>query len=124
MHVKRNFKLLEQARNLRRNMTPQETKLWYQFLRTYPVKVYKQRIIESFIADFYCASAHLVIEIDGSQHFTSQGIAYDRERSQVMQQYGIETIRFSNADIDRRFQAVCDQIHHEIQLRMQIKNSP
>ena len=71
MHVKRNFRLLGQARNLRKNMTPQETKLWYQFLRTYPVKVYKQRIIESFIADFYCASARLVIEIDGSQHFTA-----------------------------------------------------
>ena len=92
MHIKRNFKLLDQARELRRNMTPQEKKLWYQFLRMYPIKIYKQRIIESFIADFYCASANLVIEIDGSQHFTSQGKAYDEERSRIMQQYHIKTI--------------------------------
>ena len=99
-------------------MTPQETKLWYQFLRTYPVKVYKQRIIESFIADFYCASARLVIEIDGSQHFTDQGKAYDTERSQIMQRYGIDTIRFTNAEIDRDFKAVCEKLHAVIQERM------
>jgi very-short-patch-repair endonuclease len=119
MHVKRNFRLLEQARALRRNMTPQETKLWYQFLRTYPVKFYKQRIIESFIADFYCASACLVIEIDGAQHYTSQGQAYDRDRCLVMQRYGIDTIRFSNADIDRNFAAVCQKIHETIQRRIE-----
>lgn len=118
MHVKRNFQLLEQARELRRNMTPQEKKLWYQFLRTNPVKIYKQRIIDSFIADFYCASARLVIEIDGSQHYTSQGQAYDRERSQIMQQYDIDTIRFTNTDIDRNFLAVCKQIHEVIQKRI------
>jgi len=118
MHVRRNFRLLEQARELRRNMTPQETKLWYQFLRTYPVKIYKQRIIESFIADFYCASARLVIEIDGSQHYTSQGQVYDRDRSLIMQRYEIDTIRFSNADIDRNFQAVCQKIHEVIQKRI------
>ena len=118
MHIKRNFKLLDQARELRRNMTPQEKKLWYQFLRTYPIKIYKQRIIESFIADFYCASANLVIEIDGSQHFTSQGKAYDEERSRIMQQYHIKTIRFTNSDIDQRFKEVCEAIHQEIQSRI------
>ena len=122
MHVKRNFRLLEQARSLRRNMTSQEKKLWYQFLRTYPIRIYKQRIIESFIADFYCASARLVIEIDGSQHFTAQGKAYDQERSMIMQQYGISTIRFSNADIDRSFKDVCDQIHQVIQSKIQGNN--
>ena len=61
--------MLPQARALRRNMTPQEAKLWYQFLRNYPVKIYKQRIIESFIVDFYCSKAQLVIEVDGAQHF-------------------------------------------------------
>ena len=60
-----------------------------------------------------------MIEIDGSQYFTSQGKAYDAERSMIMQQYGIETIRFSNADIDRNFKAVCDQIHYQIQSRIQ-----
>lgn len=115
MHVKRNFKLLDQARELRKNMTQQEKKLWYDFLRIYPVKIYKQRIIDSFIADFYCASAKLVIEIDGAQHFTSQGKEYDKQREMIMNQYGIETIRFSNSDIDHQFQSVCAKIHERIQ---------
>ena len=103
-------------------MTSQEKKLWYQFLRTYPIRIYKQRIIESFIADFYCASARLVIEIDGSQHFTAQGKAFDQERSMIMQQYGISTIRFSNADNDRSFKDVCDQKHQVIQSKIQGNN--
>ena len=121
MHIKRNFRLLDQAKELRKNMTPQENKLWYEFLKLYPVRVYRQRIIDSFIADFYCASAKLVIEIDGSQHFTSQGKAYDEERERIMQQYGIKTIRFSNFDIDFGFQNVCTCIHEEIQNRIKEK---
>ena len=65
-------------------MTPHERKLWYLFLRKYPVKIYKQRIIGRFIVDFYCASARLVIELDGSQHYEPQGLAYDAERSQFL----------------------------------------
>ena len=68
-------------------MTPQERRLWYQFLRTYPVKIYKQRIIGSYIVDFYCASAKLVIEIDGSQHFEEQGLAYDAERTSYLESF-------------------------------------
>ena len=111
--------MLPQARALRRNMTPQEAKLWYQFLRNYPVKIYKQRIIESFIVDFYCAEARLVIEADGSQHFTEQGQCYDHERSLIIEQYGLKVLRFSNRDIDYSFKNVCEQIHNEIQERLQ-----
>ena len=121
MHIKRNFRLLDQAKELRKNMTSQENKLWYEFLKLYPVRIYRQRIIDSFIADFYCASAKLVIEIDGSQHFTLQGKAYDEERERIMQQYGIKTIRFSNFDIDFGFQNVCTCIHEEIQNRIKEK---
>lgn len=67
--IPKNNHLLSRARELRREMTPQERKLWYLFLRKYPVKFYKQRIIASFIADFYCPKARLVIELDGSQHY-------------------------------------------------------
>ena len=118
MHVKRNFRMLDQAKELRRNMTSQEKKLWYQFLRDYPVGVYKQRIIESFIADFYCATARLVIEIDGSQHYTEQGMAYDAERSIIMERYGIKTIRFSNYEVDYCFEQVCMMIDAQIGQRM------
>ena len=115
--VPKNAAMLSRARELRKNMTPQERHLWYDFLRDYPVKIYKQRIIESFIADFYCASALLVIEIDGSQHFTGQGLAYDQERSAIFQTYGIKVIRFTNHEVDTQFDAVCDQIIRTIESR-------
>ena len=98
-------------------MTPQERKLWYCFLRRYPVKIYKQRIIDSFIADFYCASARLVIEVDGSQHYTEDGMAYDTARTKCLEKYDLKVIRFSNREIDRKFQAVCNEIDKNIQER-------
>lgn len=124
MPVKKNNKLLARAKELRRNMTPQERKLWYLFLRKYPVKIYKQRIIDSFIADFYCASAKLVIELDGSQHYSEQGLAYDAERTKVFEAYGLFVLRFSNADIDRNFTAVCNEIHRQIQQRTEVPPCP
>ena len=100
-------------------MTPHERKLWFLFLRKYPLKIYKQRIIGRFIVDFYCASAKLVIEVDGSQHYEPQGIAYDTERSQFLTALGLEVLRFSNRDIDRDFRGVCEQIDITIQSRLQ-----
>ena len=110
---------LENARRLRREMTPHERKLWYLFLRKYPVKIYKQRIIGRFIVDFYCASANLVIEVDGSQHYEPQGMVHDAERSQFLTALGLEVLRFSNRDIDRDFRGVCEQIDLTIQNRLQ-----
>ena len=107
-------KLNERAHELRREMTPQERKLWYQFLRTYPVKIYKQRVIRSFIVDFYCASAKLVIELDGSQHYSEHGIAYDDRRSAILESYGLMILRFTNRQIDQEFDAVCRMIDHVI----------
>lgn len=117
MAVKKNNQMLPRARELRREMTPQERKLWYLFLRTYPAKIYKQRIIESFIVDFYCASAKLVIEVDGSQHYTESGIQYDQERSRVLARYGLQVLRFTNWEVDTQFSNVCDAIHHAIEKR-------
>ena len=115
--VIKNSKMLPVARRLRREMTPQEKTLWYQFLRSYPVKIYKQRIIESFVVDFYCAEARLVIELDGSQHYTEQGKAYDEERSSIMEGYGVEVLRFTNLEVDREFDAVCERIDARIKQR-------
>lgn len=117
MDIKKNNAMLPRARELRKQMTPQERKLWYLFLRRYPVKIYKQRIIESFIVDFYCSSARLVIEVDGSQHYTEQGKAYDAERSAVLERYGLEVLRFSNCEVDYEFPYVCEKIHKMIQNR-------
>jgi len=99
-------------------MTPEERKLWYLFLRTYPVKIYKQRIISDYIVDFYCASAKLVIELDGSQHYEETGLLHDERRTAVIESYGLKVIRFSNADISQRFRAVCEQIDLEIKERL------
>ena len=120
MNIPKDNTKLETARKLRREMTPQERKLWYLFLQRYPVKIYKQRIIERFIVDFYCASAKLVIEIDGSQHYEAQGMAYDAERTAILESYGLKVIRYSNREIDREFRAVCDQIDQIIQERKAI----
>lgn len=110
-------KLIPRARELRKNATKQENHLWYDFLRLYPVRFQRQKVIGGFIADFYCHAAKLIIEIDGSQHYTEQGLAYDRERSEALKKYGLKTIRFSNMDIDKNFSAVCDVIHKEVQNR-------
>lgn len=113
-HIDRNAKYLERARELRKNMTRQEKRLWYDFLSTYPVRWYKQRIIYMYITDFYCSKAHLVIEIDGGQHYTEDGIEYDKERTKVLEQYDLEVIRFTNRDIDYHFDHVCAIIDHKV----------
>ena len=118
MTIPKDNSQLENARRLRREMTPHERKLWYLFLRKYPVKIYKQRIIGRFIVDFYCASAKLVIELDGSQHYEPQGMAYDSERSAFLTALGLEVLRFSNRDVDRNFRGVCTQIDITIQKRL------
>ena len=119
MTIPKDNRQLENARRLRREMTPHERKLWYLFLRSYPVKIFKQRIIGSYIVDFYCAPARLVIELDGSQHYETQGIAHDLDRSAFLAAQGLEILRFTNLDIDRDFYSVCTQIDLTIQKRMQ-----
>ena len=98
-------------------MTPQELRLWYRFLRPHPVKVYKQRIVGDYIVDFYCASAKLVIEIDGSQHYDEAGMAYDAKRTAYLESLGLCVVRYSNWDVNCRFREVCDEIARLIEER-------
>ena len=100
-------------------MTRQEKHLWYDYLRYYPIKIYKERIIDSFIADFYCHSARLVIEIDGSGHYTKQGRERDQERTEILEKYGICVLRFSNSDVDDNFEGVCYMIDKIINERVE-----
>ena len=116
--IQKNNDLLDFAKILRRNMTPQEKHLWYDFLRKYPEKIYKQRIIDNYIADFYCHKARLVIELDGSQHFTPEGKSYDEARTEIIERYGIKVIRFMNRDVDKNFRGVCYMIDKEIKERI------
>ena len=108
---------IENARWLRKEMTGEERKLWYEFLRTYPVRFMRQRPIDRFIVDFYCAQAKLVIEVDGSQHYEADGIAYDAERSEVLATRGIYVLRVPNNEVRQNFRAVCDQIDNEVKRR-------
>ena len=116
-HIPHNRDLVPNARKLRRQMTPQERHLWYDFLRTYPVKIYRQRVISNFIVDFYCASAKLVIEIDGAQHFETDGIAHDKERTSILQSLGLSVVRYSNREIDCNFDGVCADLDQRIRRR-------
>lgn len=102
--------LLNLAKELRKNMTPQERRLWYVFLSKRPEKWYKQRIIDHYISDFYCASAKLVIELDGSQHYYNEQLESDNERTRILNQYGLQVLRYSNFEINESFDEVCDQI--------------
>ena len=109
-----NAELKDRSRQLRKNMTRQERRLWYDFLRNYLVKIYRQRSVDHFIADFYCSRAHLVIEVDGGGHYTSDGAKREAERSAVLQNYNLSVIRVSNADVDRNFPGVCEFIDRRI----------
>lgn len=108
-------KLKSRADELRKNMTQQEWNLWYFYLRNHRLKWYRQRIIDRFIVDFYCHAAKLVIEIDGKQHYTEQGIAYDVERTQVLQGYGLKVLRYTNQQLVDNFQEVCWDIERNLQ---------
>lgn len=110
MPRKHNKSLLPFARELRKNMTKEERRLWYTFLNTYPVRFIRQKIIGSYIADFYCSAAKLVIEIDGSQHYSEENIQYDKKRSAYFVEYGIIVIRIQNIQINTNFCGVCEYI--------------
>ena len=98
-------------------MTPWEQKLWYQFLRGYKPRVQRQKVIGSYIADFYCSKANLIIELDGSGHMTQQAIDYDKKRTVYFETLGLKVLRFYNTDIDKKFYSVCSVIDNEIKER-------
>ena len=98
-------------------MNKEERKLWYEFLRTYPVRFRRQEIIENYIADFYCSKAALVVELDGSQHYEQSSRMYDETRTAFFAQEGIRVIRFSNLDVLRNFAGVCETIDREMHER-------
>lgn len=112
-------KLIPRAKELRKGATKQENHLWYDFLRGYPMRFQRQKTIDGFIADFYCHVARLVVEVDGSQHYDEQGLAYDKERSAIFAEYGVKVIRFSNLEIEQSFQEVCSAIALEVRKRVQ-----
>ena len=112
--MKHNIENEKYARQLRKDMTPWERKLWYCFLKDYPVRFQRQKCIDNFIADFYCFQAKLVIELDGGGHYDPEAEKKDQFRTQVLNKNGLKVIRFCNTDIDKNFYGVCTVIDNEV----------
>ena len=110
MHSKHNRKLVPLAKQLRKEMTKEERHLWYDFLRTYPVRFSRQKVLGKYIADFYSAAAKLVIELDGSQHYEDSNTVKDAERTAFLETYGLTVIRIPNNEVNQNFRGVCEYI--------------
>jgi very-short-patch-repair endonuclease len=110
MHETANAKLTKNSQNLRKNMTKEERHLWYDFLKNQPITFNRQKVIGNYVVDFYCASANLVIEIDGSQHYEDVGKVKDIKRDNYLKSMQLSVLRYSNYDINNNFEGVCADI--------------
>ena len=107
---KHNKEIVPFAKALRKNMTKEERKLWYDFLKEYPTKFSRQKVLGRYIVDFYSAQAKIVIELDGSEHYSEEGELYDKQRTEFLSGYGLTVVRISNLEIIKNFQGVCEYI--------------
>ena len=110
MDYKHNKTLVSNARSLRKNMTKEERRLWYDFLRSYPFKFLRQKILGKYIVDFYCPEARLIVELDGSQHYEEVGVRSDADRTAYLEQYGLRVLRIPNNMVNQNFAGVCEYI--------------
>ena len=115
MNTFANPKLTAFAKELRKNMTRQERHLWYDFLKTLPMTVHRQKVIGPYIVDFYIAGKKLVIELDGFQHYSIPGKQADAVRDGYLREQGLTVLRYSNSDVDRDFPGVCGDILAHLQ---------
>ena len=104
-------------------MTKEERHLWYDFLRSYPVRFSRQKILGNYIADFYSAEAKLVIELDGAQHQTEKNERYDVERTAFLEGYGLTVIRIPNEEINKKFHRMCLYIDERVKQSLSQSNS-
>ena len=98
------------AKKLRKQMTPWERKLWYEYLRYYPVRFQRQKAIGEYIVDFYCAKARLIVELDGGGHYEEKQRVADVLRTEALQSMNLTVVRICNLDVDRNFRGVCEHI--------------
>jgi very-short-patch-repair endonuclease len=116
--MKKNERLTHYAQELRKNATKEENALWYQYLRRYPVQFRRQCIFGTYITDFYCAKAMLVIELDGSQHYEQDAIQRDLKRTQYLESLGLYVLRVYNTDINQNLCGVCEAIDRIVKQRL------
>ena len=112
-----NERLTKNSQTLRKNMTKEERHLWYDFLKELPVNFNRQKVINNYIVDFYCASAKIVIELDGSQHYYDEGKEKDSKRDEFLSSLGLTVLRYSNDDVNNSFESVCQDIFNNLVLR-------
>ena len=112
--IEYNKKNINLAKELRKNMTPWERKLWYEFLRGYPIRFQRQKAIGEYIVDFYCARARLVIELDGGGHYSDEQKVQDKKRTAKLNEFNLSVLRFSNNDVTENFYGVCEAIDREV----------
>ena len=110
MNRMHNKKLTPNAKSLRKNMTKEERHLWYDFLKQLPVTVHRQKVIGGYIVDFYIASAKLVIELDGSQHYEPADMEKDAVRDGYLKEQGLTVLRIPNNAVNENFRGVCEYI--------------
>ena len=110
MQSKHNKQLVPLAKQLRKEMTKEERHLWYDFLLNHPIRFSRQKVLGKYIADFYCAAARLVIELDGSQHYESINQSKDLERTAFLEGYGLTVLRIPNNEVSQNFPGVCAYI--------------
>ena len=110
------------AKILRKNMTPWERKLWYEFLKNYPIRFQRQKAIGNYIVDFYCAKAKIVIELDGGGHYTTEQIKNDKLRTKELENMNLRVLRICNLDIDQNFYGVCEYI--DLNVKKSLPQSP
>ena len=110
MTRKHNCNLTNIAKTLRKNMTREERHLWYDFLRSYPVRFLRQKVIDDYVVDFYCHEAKLIIELDGSQHYEGNGLLKDKIRTEKIESRNLTIIRIPNNEITKNFKGVCEYI--------------
>jgi very-short-patch-repair endonuclease len=108
--MERNTGMKGLSQQLRKEQTKEENLLWYRFLRTYPLQFRRQYVIGSYIVDFYCHKARLAIELDGSQHYEPEELQKDRQRTAYLETQGVQVLRFTNLEVLRQFDAVCEKI--------------
>ena len=109
-----NKELTYKSRTLRKGATKEENHLWYDFLRNHKLKFTRQRIIDNYILDFYCAKIKLAIELDGSQHYEEIGSVKDEERTYKLNKHGVSVLRFTNGEVNNQFDEVCEYINEFI----------
>ncbi len=113
-HLPYNPENVEKARILRKNETPAEKKLWREFLSSHRLRFLRQRPIDHYIVDFYCALKKIAIEIDGDSHYTVQGKENDKIRTDLLNLYGVKVIRFTNKEVLENFESICEKIENEL----------